>query len=224
MIGKSLLAAVAMAATAIGSTAALAVEAPAATPGESMGEQIVKTAVPKAPASYTKAMVEELKEAEEAQQLMPYLLALHVDGQTADGATVRLNIPVKFTSVPAELARGLFPKGDDEAGRIRLQQAYYELESIFSEELDKMSQHFPSAAFYQPVKSVAHLCDVGSDEVCQALKAPLQAALKRAQADKPYTLHVVQEWVNFYGFFNLAEREASNTEGVPVAKTVAEKF
>jgi hypothetical protein len=225
MNGKSLFAAIAMAATAYGSTAALAVEVPAASlTQDSASEQVVKTAAPKASASYTKAMVEELKEAEEAQKLMPYLLALHVDGQTSDGVTVRLNVPVKFMGVSEELAKGLFPKGDDEAGHIRLMQAYNELEGVFSEELDKMSQHFPSTDFYQPMRSVAHRCDVGSDEVCEALKAPLQAALQRAQAGKPYTLHIVHEWVNFYGLFNLGAAEASNTQDLPVAKAVAERF
>jgi hypothetical protein len=194
MNGKSLFVAIAMATAAYESTAALAVEVQAASFEQvSASEQVVASAMQKAPASYTEAMIQELKEAQQSQKLMPYLLALHVDGQTADGVTVRINVPVKFIGVPTELAQGLFPKGGDEAGQARLMRTYNELESIFSEELDKMSRHFHSTDFYQPARGVAHLCGVGSDQVCEALKAPLQAALQRAQAGKPYNLQVVSE-------------------------------
>jgi hypothetical protein len=166
------------------------------------GEPDGQAAVPKAPPGYAQAMLEEMREAQQAQQLMPYLLALHVDGKTRDGRIVRINIPIKFTVNAAAFAKGLFPTSDDDAAKLRLLQSYSELEQIFGEELSRISVQFLSTAFYRPAHDLPHLCDVGSDELCTALEEPLQFALVRAQQDKPYRLAIVSEWVNFYGFFN----------------------
>jgi hypothetical protein len=155
------------------------------------------------PSAYeTRLMLADFKEAEAAQQLMPYILALHIDGRTEDGLMVRLNVPVKFTGPVADrAASGMFPNDSDQMGKAKMLRLYEQLESIFSEELDKMSQNFHSTTFYQPHREKAHLCEAGSDEVCTALNEALQTALQRAQTGSPYTLQIVQQWVNFYGFF-----------------------
>lgn len=190
--GKHLFTALAVAMAVLGSSSASTVQA---------GEAEFQVA-PKAPPGYAQAMLEEMQEAQEAQKLMPYLLPLHVDGKTRDGRMARVNIPIKFTGSSAAFAKGLFPKSDDEAAKLRLLQSYAELEQIFGEELSKISVRFLSTAFYQPARNLPHLCDVGSDELCAALEEPLQVALVRAQEGKPYRLAIVSEWVNFYGFFN----------------------
>jgi hypothetical protein len=219
--GRHLLTALAVAAALFGSTCASIAQAE---------EGNLRAAPPKAPAAYTEAMLEELREAQQAQKLMPYLLALHVTGQTRDGMTVRINVPVKFIGSADVPVQGLFPKRDDEASRIRLLQSYDELEDIFSEELAKISQQFLSTAFYQPARNLPHLCDVGSDELCAALEQPLQVALVRAQEGKPYRLAIVTEWINFYGFFNVdafvspADPKDTEMESVADSKKVADHF
>ena len=189
-------------------TATLAVAgAPALTedlaPQAQPSDPLERKATRKPSAYETQVMLADFKEAEAAQKQMPYILALHIDGRTEDGLMVRLNVPVKFTGPAADHAtNGMFPNDSDETGKARMLRLYEQLESIFSEELDKMSQNFHSTTFYQPHREKAHLCEAGSDEVCTALNEALQAALERAQTGSPYTLQIVQQWVNFYGFFN----------------------
>ena len=201
------LAALAVTTATAASLTAVAVAAPALTPDRvtqaQPSELVENNVVRKAPAYETQRMLADFKEAELAQKLMPYILALHIDGRTEDGLMVRLNVPVKFTGpAPDQSTNGMFPHDSDEAAKAKMLRLYAQLESIFSEELGKMSQNFHSTTFYQPRREKAHLCEAGSDEVCTALNEALQTALQRAQTGSPYTLQIVQQWVNFYGFFN----------------------